>query len=230
MTRKMRILRGPLTICCLLMLVGGGALVWPEWFERIRPLQAEANYGDVISLCAFVATIVTALLTVVPSLQSMADTSRSAHYSELDDMYLHLLTMAVERPFLRTPERQNASQRAQYDPYAFMVWNFLETIHDRCADDEELLDTWLPIVAAEHAVHRVWFARETVPYEAVDSPKFRLKFCDFVWRAFWMDEAQAGMPRGRTRTRAAWPYRSEAQIAADPGVAQWLYPADTNSA
>jgi len=31
------------------------------------------------------------------------------------------------------------AERKAYEPYAFMVWNFLETIHDRCADDPRLL-------------------------------------------------------------------------------------------
>jgi hypothetical protein len=56
----------------------------------------------------------------------------------------------------------------EYDAYAAMVWNFLETIVDRCEGtaDRHLRDTWYPIVATENAMHRTWF----------DMPENRRKF------------------------------------------------------
>ena len=40
-----------------------------------------------------------------------------------------------------------------------MVWNFVETIFDRCQgwSKRRLRETWYPIIAAENAVHRQWF-------------------------------------------------------------------------
>jgi hypothetical protein len=109
-------------------------------------------------------------------------------YSELDRIYLDLLKLALELPHLRTPqpianrdeialqfdydpypgdpidtqEQRSAKARkiSQYDAYAFMVWNFIETIHDRCQDYPELLGTWATVVAAENRLHRGWFLKQ----------------------------------------------------------------------
>jgi hypothetical protein len=47
-----------------------------------------------------------------------------------------------------------------------MVWNFLETIYDRCQRDKHLRSTWYPAIAAENRLHRAWF----------DLPENRHKF------------------------------------------------------
>jgi hypothetical protein len=40
-----------------------------------------------------------------------------------------------------------------------MVWNFVETIYDRCQgwSKRRLRETWYPIIASENALHRQWF-------------------------------------------------------------------------
>lgn len=82
------------------------------------------------------------------------------HYGELDKGYFDLLNMAVERPFLRAPDSLSTDEQKQsYDIYAFMVWNFLETILDRLKDHAGLAETWLPVLEAEVTLHRAWFER-----------------------------------------------------------------------
>lgn len=113
---------------------------------------------------------------------------KASFYSELDRIYFDLLKMAIEHPHLRrvepipkgkdrvlnakydpypndpsdTEEERAAKgeKGAQYDAYAFMVWNFVETLHDRCQDYGELLGTWATIVAAENDLHRGWFLQQ----------------------------------------------------------------------
>lgn len=120
--------------------------------------------------------------------EKIAKVQAAAFYSELDRFYADLLKIAIEHPHLRTPARlqrdvealhadydpypdlpvATSEQRAekdrrvaQYDAYAFLVWNFLETIHDRCQEyPEQLLETWATIVAAENRVHRGWFLQQ----------------------------------------------------------------------
>lgn len=123
--------------------------------------------------------------------QAQAEVRRirtAAFYSELDKFYADLLRIAIERPHLRQPHRIAsddevfnadyvaypapasadpaeiaARQRlcTEYDAYAFMVWNFIETIHDRCDEfPDDLLGTWATIVAAENRIHRGWFLQQ----------------------------------------------------------------------
>jgi hypothetical protein len=57
-------------------------------------------------------------------------------------------------------KRMREFRGSQYDAYAFMVWNFLETVHDRCQEEPTLLGTWAPVVAAENELHRGWFLQQ----------------------------------------------------------------------
>ena len=98
-----------------------------------------------------------------------------SHYSELDQTYFVLLAMAVEQPWLRTPAQiEDEYQLEAYGTYAFMVWNFLETIFDRCDASPELKETWYPIILTESRLHRDWF---NLPE---NRPNFKERFQQFV--------------------------------------------------
>ena len=96
---------------------------------------------------------------------SFTTTLRDAYYAELDRVYFELLKIGLERPELLTYPTSPASaspdpaKAREYDAYAFMVWNFVETIFDRCQgwSKRRLRETWYPIIAAENALHRQWF-------------------------------------------------------------------------
>lgn len=80
------------------------------------------------------------------------------HYDDLDDMYADLLKAALDKPYLRSPKKcESEAQREEYSIYAFMIWNFLETIFDRIGSDSDLKTTWMPIVIYEADTHREWF-------------------------------------------------------------------------
>jgi len=111
------------------------------------------------------------VLTLFYSAYSFSTTLREGYYAELDRIYFELLKIGLERTYLRAPTPPTDPSRAsEYDAYAFMVWNFLETVVDRCdnTSNQSLRETWYPVVATECALHRAWF----------DAPENRLKFKD----------------------------------------------------
>ena len=109
------------------------------------------------------------VLTLFYSVWSFTTTLRDAYYAELDRVYFELLKIGLERPaLLAFPTSPDPAKAREYDAYAFMVWNFVETIFDRCQgrSRRRLRETWYPIIAAENALHRAWF----------DQPENRSKF------------------------------------------------------
>ncbi len=165
------------------------------------------------------------------------DAVDAAHYSELDRFYAEILRQAIALPHLRMPRRVTdeaalsedytpysvddpdaAIKAVQYDAYAYMVWNFLEAIRDRCAERPKLKATWAPVIGAENAIHRSWFlaqirneelrARDAVmsgePYVASD--KFCVGFQVFVVRNQWQQKNGA---------YASWQYGKAFQQPSD---------------
>jgi len=109
------------------------------------------------------------ILTLFYSAWTFATTLRENYYAELDRVYFELLKIGLERPYLlASPPPLEPAKAKEYDAYAFMVWNFLETVVDRCegSSNRHLRDTWYPVVATENAMHRAWF----------DLPENRRKF------------------------------------------------------
>lgn len=83
-----------------------------------------------------------------------------SHYSELDATYAGLLDKAIDHPhFVATNPERNDVEKVQYDLYAFMVWNFVETITDRCQKNKTLHETWSPVILVEAKKHYAWFNR-----------------------------------------------------------------------
>lgn len=67
------------------------------------------------------------------TLEEFRESNHLIHYAELDRLYFDLLKVALEHPHLRNPASigNDALRRQQYDTYAYMVWNFIETVIDR---------------------------------------------------------------------------------------------------
>ncbi len=179
----------------------------------------ELQYGSLVSIAGFAVTLALA----IPNLWSIASTARSTHYSQLDSMYMEILQIALDKPCLRDPDHLPEHERAAYDCYAFIVWNFLETVRDRCAGDGTLQSIWGPVIAAEYAIHRDWFYRETVPYKAKLRPKFRVEFVDFIWTRFGGPNASASgnvLRPGGEWILDSWKPRSASDIEKTAG--DWL--------
>jgi hypothetical protein len=117
----------------------------------------------------------TASVALLYSMTSFSRSLRASHYSELDRMYSDLLRTALEHPHVNVPGAdRTGDQKIEYEIYAFMVWNFLESIHDRCRHNKALRDTWYPVIDAENLLHREWFMRPD------NEGKFKEPFRKFI--------------------------------------------------
>jgi hypothetical protein len=145
-------------------------------------------------------------------LERINESIESSHYSELDKFYNDILRLGIDRPYLRSPspiEDDQAALVSDYDPYpdynasdktnrtmeyecyAYMVWNFLETIHDRCVDArrDSLKETWTPVIETENQIHRGWFLsqiRNDVKKAKPQKGEFQIgKFCQAFRFSCW---------------------------------------------
>lgn len=116
------------------------------------------------------------------ALRNFNETLRSAYYAELDRMYFDLIAMRIGKPhFSGNPaDIAGREQRQEYEQYGFLVWNFLETVYDRCiAPSEEgrghsdLACTWTPAFRHEMRTHREWFAER-------HHGQFKAQFCRYI--------------------------------------------------
>jgi hypothetical protein len=139
--------------------------------------------ADVMTMWTEASVIATALgsigivLTLFYSAYTFKTTLRQGYYAELDRVYFDLLRLGLERPYLRSSlPPAEPTQAREYETYAFMTWNFLETVVDRCESSSEptLRETWYPVVATEGALHRRWFE---VPE---NRRRFKARFCQFI--------------------------------------------------
>jgi hypothetical protein len=144
-----------------------------------------ADYSPMWSAIGTLAGAISSILAIIALIYSMTTFRHSlqlSHYSELDKMYADLLRTAVDKPHLCNPAAtRNSDQVIEYDIYAFMVWNFLETIFDRCQKHDHLRETWYPVIDAENRKHHDWFKREDNRhkfkpsfYAFIEGEKFRL--------------------------------------------------------
>jgi hypothetical protein len=119
------------------------------------------------------------VFTLFYSIWSFRTTLRDSYYAELDRVYFDLLKIGLDHPELldfATSPSPDPSKAREYDAYAFMVWNFVETVYDRCQGwtKRRLRETWYPVIAAENARHRAWF---NLPE---NRRKFKEPFCQFI--------------------------------------------------
>ncbi|MDD2652939.1 MAG: hypothetical protein PHX44_07800 [Sulfurimonas sp.] len=125
-------------------------------------------WAAISSIMGIIATIM-AVFALLYSMRTYNKTMQIVHYGEIDKMYFEILKEALSKPHLA---RQNIirteEQNVEYDIYAFIIWNFLESIYDRCMLDENLKTTWFPIIEAERITHLAW----------IQNPQNRLKFKD----------------------------------------------------
>ncbi len=137
-----------------------------------------ADYGVFWSAIGAISGSVASILGALALIYSMFAYRESlmlSHYSELDGMYSNLLQIALDKPYLVTPSSKlNSEQSAEYDIYAFLVWNFLETISDRCAHNKQLDETWSPVLHTEALRHLAWFK------DPENFPKFKKSFHDSI--------------------------------------------------
>jgi hypothetical protein len=188
----------------------------PPWqFFGLLEIHREVLVGDILTT----ASILIAALTFWLGSRAGAAAQWSAFYAELDRFYAEILRTAIKAPHLRAPAKvaDDASalgedyqpfadsdpvKRAQYDAYAYMVWNFIETVHDRCEKDALLRETWRPVIRTEDALHRGWFLaymrdenmRKGAEGKQYRPHKFRKEFRCFVEKRQWNSNGWAYRP------------------------------------
>ena len=85
-------------------------------------------------------------------------------YDVFDSTYMELLKIAMDNPSFRNFELTqqyemafSGDQKIKYELYAFMCWNFCETVFDK--QDKELMKTWAVIIQSESQLHAKWFEK-----------------------------------------------------------------------
>ncbi len=105
---------------------------------------------------------------------------RDTFYATLDRTYFEIQKTMIEHPHLIVPNPvgKTAEQIVQYDAFAFMTWNFVESIYDYAiaGEDEELRQTWECVLLHEARLHGAWFN------EPRNRSKFKVKFRQWVER------------------------------------------------
>lgn len=85
----------------------------------------------------------------------------SNDYDTFDALYLDILKVGLEYPELRSLSYSSnyknlpENEKIRYESYAFICWNFCETIFDK--SDSELMKTWIGVLRTETKLHRQWF-------------------------------------------------------------------------
>lgn len=122
-----------------------------------------------------VITTTMAIFALLYSMRTYRKTMQIVHYGEIDKMYFEILKEALAKPHLvRQGIERDVEQETEYTIYAFIVWNFLESIYDRCMLDGELKKTWFPIIEAERKTHLEWIKMNE------NRAKFKEEFLSFV--------------------------------------------------
>lgn len=137
------------------------AITWLEWAGRLM-WSHPGTTATVVSAAAAVFSLLQTARSFRDSVNNFRKSVNNLHYTELDNLYLELLKMAIDKPYLRQPDAiyrnplAKTNQEREYDIYARMIWNFLETVADRCHNDPKLEDTWHPVIQDEGSVHTQW--------------------------------------------------------------------------
>lgn len=124
------------------------------------------------------ATILSAIAILLYIILWYKDKSSNS-YDTFDATYLEILKTGMENPSFRNPKMTNdylksfsEDEKIKYEIYAFITWNFCETIVDK--GDVELLKTWMVVIETENSLHRNWFDNPE------NHPKFKVSFRNHI--------------------------------------------------
>lgn len=112
----------------------------------------------VVSSTATILAAIAILLYIIMWYKEKSSNS----YDTFDATYLDILKTGMENPSFRNPILTNdylnsfsENEKIKYEIYAFISWNFCETIFDK--GDNELMKTWSVVIDVENSLHRKWF-------------------------------------------------------------------------
>ena len=136
--------------------------------------QYETLWTAISSIMGVIATTL-AIFALIYSMRTYRKTMQIVHYGEIDKMYFEILKEALAKPHLvQNNIERSTEQEVEYDIYAFIIWNFLESIYDRCMLDHDLQKIWFPIIEAERKIHLSWIQ------ESENRAKFKAEFLSFI--------------------------------------------------
>jgi hypothetical protein len=104
---------------------------------------------------------------------------RDTFYATMDRAYFDIQKLMIDNPHLAEtdPAGKTPVQMVQYDAFAFIVWNFIESIYDYSKEEKALGETWECILKYESARHAEWFQRPE------NRPKFKKTFVEHIDRS-----------------------------------------------
>jgi hypothetical protein len=109
--------------------------------------------------------IVVSLSAVGVSFYTFNKTSGFNKYQEVDEMYMSILKIGIEYPSFRDISKTknydknfHGDEKLKYENYAFIVWNFCETLYDRKFIQDK---TWEGVLRYENDLHFDWFKRKS---------------------------------------------------------------------
>jgi hypothetical protein len=134
-----------------------------------------APFWTAFSAIAQALAIILSVLALFYTMFIFKASMVSSHYNELDSMFKDLLQMAMDKPHLRIAGAERTGNEIhEYNTYAFMVWNFVETVYDRSRKSRHLRDTWYPVMKNEKLLHMAWLEK---PENAAN---FKEEFINFM--------------------------------------------------
>jgi hypothetical protein len=122
------------------------------------------NYELVNLIVSSISTILAGIAILLYIIMWYKEKENS-NYDIFDTTYLDILKTGMEYPKFRNPNytknyknNEDEDEIIRYEMYAFICWNFCETIIDK--DDKALFETWGVAIQVEKSLHETWFNAE----------------------------------------------------------------------
>lgn len=134
------------------------------------------NQG-ILSEISLITSLIFSLSALALSVLTFRIQRTESSYSDVDKAYFDILKLAIQYPSLRDIAQtqtyyerpEGDPYRIQYESYAFIAWNVVETIFDRQGDKSArfgVSSTWLPVIMEENRLHYHWFCRNLRLFKA----------------------------------------------------------------
>jgi hypothetical protein len=129
------------------------------------------HFMDTAEVVVQVIAVILLYRTLYHSQTTFVDSLRETRYDAIDKLYFDLLNIRRDNIDFGTPDKITDPNRYEpYSVYAYMVWNLIESILDKCTRDPDLMETWDVVIEQEARRHGSWFANP------VNQPNFKYKF------------------------------------------------------
>ena len=147
----------------------------------------DVNVLAVANIFIAVGTIMLAV-GIPYSIKAAACEERASFYATFDRTYFDIQKLLIDFPQMAQTDcsQKTPDQVTQYNAFALMVWNFIETVYDYSEEDKSLAITWDGILRHEARTHSAWFLKPA------NRPKFKNEFVAHVEREHLRTNPSAG--------------------------------------